>query len=153
MTAQGGALRSAWLRAPPQNRRAVFLMCYGTELTSHAILRWQEKRAIEWHYIAPGKPQQNGFVESLNGRLRDECLNEHLFRSLLAARTTIEAWRADDNTCRPHTSLGVLPERVCNPVQAGPEPERTLVMNGGKQEARSGRGQRAGRSRRASGAR
>ena len=44
----------------------------GTELTSHAILRWQEERAVEWHYIAPGKPQQNGFVESLNGRLRDE---------------------------------------------------------------------------------
>ena len=53
----------------------------GTELTSHAILRWQEERAVEWHDIAPGKPQQNGFVESLNGRLRDECLNEHLFRS------------------------------------------------------------------------
>lgn len=72
------------------------------------ILRWQEERAVEWPYIAPGKPQQNGFVESLNGRLRDECLNEHLFRSLLAARTIIEAWRGDYNTCRPHTSLGGL---------------------------------------------
>ena len=81
---------------------------YGTELTSHAILRLQEERAVEWHYIAPGKPQQNGFVESLNGRLRDECLNEHLFRSLPAARTIIEAWRVDYNTCRPHTSLGGL---------------------------------------------
>ncbi len=80
----------------------------GTELTSHAILGWQEERAVEWHYIAPGKPQQNGFVESLNGRLRDECLNEHLFRSLPAARTIIEAWRVDYNTCRPHTSLGGL---------------------------------------------
>ncbi|WHQ68565.1 IS3 family transposase [Methylorubrum extorquens] len=78
----------------------------GTELTSHAILRWQEERAVEWHYIAPGKPQQNSFVESLNGRLRDDCLNEHLFRSLSAARTLIEAWRVDYNTCRPHTSLG-----------------------------------------------
>ena len=108
MTAQGCALRSAWLRAPPQSRRAIFPMCYGTELTSHAILRWQEERAVEWHYIAPGEPQQNGFVESLNGRLRDECLNEHLFRSLPAARTIIEAWRVDYNTCRPHTSLGGL---------------------------------------------
>ena len=80
----------------------------GTELTSHAILRRQEERAIEWHYIAPGKPQQNGFVESLNRRLRDEWLNEHLFRSLPAARTIIEAWRVDYNTCRPHTSLGGL---------------------------------------------
>ena len=62
----------------------------GTELTSHAMLRWQEERGVDWHYIAPGKPQQNGFVESLNGRLRDECLNEHLFRSLPAARTIIE---------------------------------------------------------------
>ena len=83
-------------------------MCYGTELTSHAILRWQEERTVEWRYIAPGKPQQNGFVESLNGRLRDECLNEHLFRSLPAARTIIEAWRVDYNTCRPHTCLGGL---------------------------------------------
>lgn len=58
----------------------------GTELTSHAILRWQEERAVEWHDIAPGKPQQNVFVESLNGRLREECLNEHLFRSLPTAR-------------------------------------------------------------------
>ncbi|GMA74000.1 hypothetical protein GCM10025880_04170 [Methylorubrum aminovorans] len=86
MTAQCGALPSAWLRAPPQNRQAIFPMCYGPELTSHAILRRQEERAIAWHYIAPGKPQQNGFVESLNGRLRVECLNEHLFRSLPAAR-------------------------------------------------------------------
>ncbi len=116
----------------------------GTELTSHAILRWQEERAVEWHYIAPGKPQQNGFVKTLNGRLRDECLNEHLFRSLPAARTIIEAWRVDYNTCRPHTSLGGLtPNAFANPVQAGPEPERPLVMNGGKQgqgQLRSARG-------------
>ena len=80
----------------------------GTELTSHAILRWQEERGVEWHYIAPGKPQQNGFVESLNGRFRDECLNEHLFRSLPHARRIVDEWRADYNDCRPHTSLGGL---------------------------------------------
>ena len=57
----------------------------GTELTSRAILQWQEDHTVEWHYIAPGKPMQNGFVESLNGRLRDECLNEHLFHGLHAA--------------------------------------------------------------------
>jgi putative transposase len=108
MTAQGCALRSAWLRVPPQSRRAIFPMYYGTKLTSHTILRWQEERAVEWHYIAPGKPQQNGFVERLNGRSRDECLNERLFRSLPAARTLIEAWRVDDNTCRPYASLGRL---------------------------------------------
>src|SRR4051794_18966980 len=54
----------------------------GTELTSRAILSWQEERGVEWHYIAPGKPTQNGFIESFNGRLRDECLNEHLFSNL-----------------------------------------------------------------------
>ena len=80
----------------------------GTELTSNAILRWQEERSVLWHYIAPGKPQQNGFVESFNGRFRDECLNEHLFSSLVAARRMIEAWRVDYNTERPHTSLDGL---------------------------------------------
>ena len=54
----------------------------GTELTSNAILKWQEERGVEWHYIAPGKPMQNGFAESFIGRFRDECLNEHLFGTL-----------------------------------------------------------------------
>ncbi len=54
----------------------------GTELTSHAVLRWQQDTGVEWHYIAPGKPIQNAFVESLNGRFRDECLNEYLFRAV-----------------------------------------------------------------------
>ena len=63
---------------------------------------------MEWHYIAPGKPQQYGFVESFNGRLRVECLNEHLFSSLSEARSLIETWRIDYNICRPHTSLGGL---------------------------------------------
>ena len=80
----------------------------GTELTSHAVLAWCQDTGVEWHYIAPGKPQQNGFVESFNGRLRDECLNEHLFPSLAAARRIIEAWRTDYNTVRPHSSLGGL---------------------------------------------
>ena len=80
----------------------------GTELTSHAILRWQEERGVLWHYIARGKPQQNGFVESFNGRSRDECLNEHLFRSLPSARRIIEAWRINYNHTRPRTSLNGL---------------------------------------------
>ena len=80
----------------------------GTELTSHAILRWREKRSVLWHYIAPGKPQQNGFVESFKGRCRDVCLNEHLFSNLTGARRIIEAWRIDYNTARPHTSLNGL---------------------------------------------
>lgn len=80
----------------------------GTELTSNAMLKWQQDRQVEWHYIAPGKPMQNGFVESFNGRLRDERLNEHLFSSLPAARNMIEDWRIDYNTERPHTSLDGL---------------------------------------------
>jgi putative transposase len=80
----------------------------GTELTSHAILHWQQERAVGWHYIAPGKPIQNAFVESFNGRFRDECLNEHVFRGLPTARRIIEAWRRDYNVCRSHTSLGGL---------------------------------------------
>ena len=67
----------------------------GTELTSNAILAWQQQRGVEWHYTAPGKPMQNGFVESFNGRLRDECLNEHLFADLKDARAIIEEWRTD----------------------------------------------------------
>lgn len=77
----------------------------GTELTSNAILSWQQEHDVEWHYIAPGKPMQNGFVESFNGRLRDECLNEHLFTNLSEARQIIEEWRIDNNTNRPHSSL------------------------------------------------
>ncbi len=80
----------------------------GSELTSNAMLRWQQEHAVEWHYIAPGKPTQNGFIESFNGRLRDECLNEHLFMNLKEATEIIEAWRIDYNTARPHTSLGGL---------------------------------------------
>jgi len=78
----------------------------GTELTSSAILRWSQERRVEWHYIAPGKPMQNGFVESFNGRLRDECLNETLFSSLAHARFVLAAWRHDYNTVRPHSKLG-----------------------------------------------
>ena len=78
----------------------------GTELTSNAILAWADERRLSWHYIAPGKPIQNAFIESFNGRLRDELLNETLFRSLPDARLVLEAWRRDYNTDRPHSRLG-----------------------------------------------
>lgn len=82
----------------------------GTEFTSRAILTWSQEASVDWHYIAPGKPTQNAFAESFIGRLRDECLNEHLFRGLLHARAVIEAWRVDYNQVRPHTSLqGLTP--------------------------------------------
>ena len=80
----------------------------GTELTSNAILKWCAETKIEWHYIAPGKPTQNGFVESFNGRMRDELLNAWRFDSLLEARVIIEDWRCDYNANRPHSAHGEL---------------------------------------------
>ena len=84
----------------------------GTELTSNAILSWADQAKVGWHYIAPGKPMQNAFVESFNGRLRDEFLNETLFTSLLQARLALEEWRRDYNTVRPHSRIGWLAPAV-----------------------------------------
>lgn len=78
----------------------------GTEFTSTAILKWSEEKVVEWHYIQPGKPQQNGFVESFNGSFRDECLNETLFSTLSEAKVKITEWKDDYNQNRPHSSLG-----------------------------------------------
>ena len=80
----------------------------GTEMTSRAMLEWTNRTGVEWHYIAPGKPQQNGFVESFNGKLRDECLNEEVFATLAEARVVIERWRHDYNHIRPHSAHGGL---------------------------------------------
>ena len=128
----------------------------GTEFTSMAMLRWAQARCVEWHYIAPGKPTQNAFVESFNGRLRDEFLNETLFTSLTQARILVEEWRHDFNTERPHSSLGNLtpviyaarnasdpqqpgalrsttgfaPRAVATPDPMGPNGEPTLLSIG-----------------------
>jgi putative transposase len=80
----------------------------GTEFTSRAILTWCQERQVGWHYIAPGRPQQNAFAESFIGRLRDECLNETLFTSLAHARAVLAAWQRDYNEVRPHGSVGNL---------------------------------------------
>ncbi len=77
----------------------------GTELTSNAIFAWCKDHKIDWHYIAPGRPMQNGYVESFNGKMRDELLNETLFFSLDHARSIVAAWMDDYNTTRPHSSL------------------------------------------------
>ena len=92
----------------------------GTELTSNAILLWASQTKVEWHYIAPGKPTQNAFVESFNGRLRDEFLNETLFSSLTQARLALEEWRRDYNTVRPHSRIGWLTPAV-HAAQFGPQ--------------------------------
>jgi putative transposase len=93
----------------------------GTEFTSKAILKWANENGVEWHYIDPGKPQQNGYIASFNGSLRDECLNEEIFDSLAQSsgkqrptlfsdpphtRRKLAIWRYDDNHVRPHSSLG-----------------------------------------------
>ena len=80
----------------------------GTELTSNAILSWCQQTGVGWHYIAPGKPQQNAFAESFIGRLRDECLNETLFTSLRQARVVLASWQRDYNEVRPHSAHGGL---------------------------------------------
>lgn len=80
----------------------------GTELTSKAILTWANNRQIDWHYITPGRPMENGYTESFNGSFRDECLNEHWFRHLDHAKDLIADWRDDYNQARPHSSLNYL---------------------------------------------
>ena len=80
----------------------------GTEFTSNAILNWADEAKVDWHYIAPGKPTQNGFIESFNGKLRDEKLNDTLFTTLHQARVELATWKYDYNHHRPHSGLGWL---------------------------------------------
>jgi putative transposase len=91
-----------------RGKPAMIVSDNGTEFTSNAILGFADRMRIDWHYIAPGKPIQNAFIESFNGRLRDELLNETLFPSLAHVRATVAAWRADYNLNRPHSRLGWL---------------------------------------------
>ena len=91
-----------WSRGKPRT----IVSDNGTELTSNAILRWADDHKVAWHYIAPGKPVQNAFAELFIGRLRDELLNETLFRSLPHARAVLEVWRTDYNHESPHSRLG-----------------------------------------------
>ena len=81
----------------------------GPEFTSKAMFFWAKERHIKLGFIQPGKPTQNAFVESLNGKFRNECLNQHWFRSLDEARWEIEQWRKHYNQVRPHSALGYLP--------------------------------------------
>jgi putative transposase len=86
----------------------------GTKFTCNAMLTWSEDHQIPWHFIAPGKPMQNGFCESFNGRMRDELLNETLFFGLDHARTKIAAWADDYNRASEHPSVYVVEEkRLC----------------------------------------
>jgi putative transposase len=95
-----------------RGRPAMCVSDNGTEFTSMAVLRWCQETQIEWHYIAPGKPTQNAFIESFNGRLRDELLNETLFRWRAHARAALSDWKDDYNTVRPHSAIGNLPPAI-----------------------------------------
>ncbi len=78
----------------------------GTEFSSCAILKWANDNDVDWHFIDPGKPEQNAFIESFNGSLRDKLLNEEMFDSLEDARRKLALWRYDYNNVRPPSSLG-----------------------------------------------
>lgn len=95
----------------------------GTEFTCNAIIKWTQEENIKWSYIQPGKPMQNGTIESFNGKLRDECLNENMFETLLEAKVLVERWRRDYNEHRPHSSLGGL-----TPEAYAREKERTVNL-------------------------
>jgi len=115
-----------------RGKPAMIVSDNGTEFTSNAILAWVGTHRIDWHYIQPGKPMQNAYVESFNGRMRDELLNETLFFGLDHARTELATWVADYNGERPHSALGYLAPSVfaaklrstCTPAtdQAAPIP-------------------------------
>jgi putative transposase len=105
-----------------RGRPAMCVSDNGTELTGMAVLRWCQEIRIEWHYIAPGKPTQNAFIESFNGRLRDELLNETLFTSLAQVRAVLSAWRDDYNNVRPHSAIGNLtPSEYVDRRAPGPQ--------------------------------
>jgi putative transposase len=92
-----------------RGKPTVLMTDNGPEFIGRALDAWAYAQGIRLHFIEPGKPNQNAFVESFNGRLRDECLNEHWFFSLGQARQTIETWRLDYNAVRPHSALGNVP--------------------------------------------
>jgi putative transposase len=116
-----------------RGKPAMIVSDNGTEFTSNAILGWAKDHGVEWHYIAPGKPMQNGYIESFNGRMRDELLNESLFINLDQARQLIGTWATDYNTARPHSSLGYkTPAAYANLLTApdGASPAEALIAAG-----------------------
>jgi len=97
------------------------------------MLKWMEASGMAWHYIAPGKPQQNAFIESFIGRLRDECLNETLCSSLSQARAVLASWQEDFNAVRPHsaphTALRMSSETSTSPLPGAPATVRTSTQD------------------------
>jgi putative transposase len=115
-----------------RGRPAICVSDNGTELTGMAVLRWSQEIRLEWHYIAPGKPTQNAFIESFNARLRDELLNETLFTSLAQVRAALNAWKDDYNNARPHSALGNLtPTEYSDRSALEPQRSGALRYTGG----------------------
>lgn len=99
----------------------------GPEFTSEQLATWARKHRVTLSFIQPGRPTQNAYVESFNGRFRDECLNQHWFRTLWEARTEIELWRVDYNTRRPHSSLAnMTPLEYAQSIKPNPQTPRSL---------------------------
>ena len=113
---------------PPSRATHRLSVClyYGSELTSRHSLSWGLERRVELAHILPDRPIQNAFIESFNGRLRDECLNTHWFRNLWEARRRITDWRREYNTERPHSSLNY---RTPHEFALGYSAEQESVLN------------------------
>ena len=101
----------------------------GPEFTGNALDQWATQHGVEIRLIQPGKPTQNAFIESFNGKFRDECLNEHWFKSLPHAREVINAWRKDYNEERPHSSLGMTPSEFAARHRAAKKSLETGTLN------------------------
>ena len=93
----------------PDPAKSTFPMCYGPEFVAKAVRGWIAGVGAKTAYIAPGSPWENGYVESFNGKLRDELLDAEVFNTLAEAEVLIERWRRHYNTARPHSSLGYRP--------------------------------------------
>ena len=107
----------------------------GPELAGQALDEWAYRNGVRLHFIEPGKPTQNAFIESFNGRFRDECLNENWFLDLDDAREIIEAWRIDYNTKRPHSALGhATPEEFASSLQGHAPGEMTISARHGQHQ-------------------
>jgi putative transposase len=101
----------------------------GPEGTSRAMFEWSERTGVRLRFIEPGKPVQNTYIESFNGRFRDECLNPHRFRSLAHAREEIGRWRDHYNTVRPLSALGCLSPIEFLTITAATAPETLAVLS------------------------
>ena len=103
----------------------------GPEFTRRAFIAWTQRHGIEHLLIEPGKPMQNGYIESFNGKFRDECLNEHGFTSLAQARQVIADWRRDYNEVRPHSSCGRIPPAQFAANHRAQQATNTVTFNPG----------------------